>query len=328
MSKVVDYSRLVRDSASLVPVLLETSHKGNSGRIGIFGGSVEFSGAPYFAGISALKTGADLVYVFTASSAAPSIKSYSPELMVLPFLDSDDAATRIRPWLKKLHSILLGPGLGRHDTIYSRVKDVIDTLKTTPTDTGKYRPLVFDADAIHFLTHHQNILKDYPGQVFLTPNTVEFDLLVNVILGHEYEQPTEKLMKQLSKEIGKDVTIVLKGNIDLICDSKMQLVSDTKGSLRRCGGQGDIMSGILATFAAWAALREWADCSPSSSEVSDNILAAYAASFLTRTCSRIAFATHSRSMLATDMIKEIPSVFKSYYDFQFHTHGEDFQNTI
>lgn len=52
------------------------------GRVGVFGGSKDYTGAPFFASISALRVGADLVYVFTAEEAAPALKAYSPELMV------------------------------------------------------------------------------------------------------------------------------------------------------------------------------------------------------------------------------------------------------
>lgn len=48
----------------LVPPLTSDKHKGQAGRIGVFGGSLEYTGAPYFAAISALKVGADLVHVF------------------------------------------------------------------------------------------------------------------------------------------------------------------------------------------------------------------------------------------------------------------------
>lgn len=52
------------------------------GRVGVFGGSEDFTGAPFFASMSALRMGADLAYVFTAKEAAPALKGYSPELMV------------------------------------------------------------------------------------------------------------------------------------------------------------------------------------------------------------------------------------------------------
>lgn len=48
----------------------------------MFGGSEDYTGAPYFASMSALRTGADLAFVFTAEEAAPALKAYSPELMV------------------------------------------------------------------------------------------------------------------------------------------------------------------------------------------------------------------------------------------------------
>ena len=52
------------------------------GRVGVFGGSKDYTGAPFFASMSALRAGADLAYVFTAEEAAPALKAYSPELMV------------------------------------------------------------------------------------------------------------------------------------------------------------------------------------------------------------------------------------------------------
>lgn len=52
------------------------------GRVGIFGGSKDYTGAPFYASIASLRMGADLAYVFTAQEAAPAIKAYSPELMV------------------------------------------------------------------------------------------------------------------------------------------------------------------------------------------------------------------------------------------------------
>ena len=57
-------------------------HTPQLGRVGVFGGSKDYTGAPFYASISSLRMGADLAYVFTAQEAAPAIKTYSPELMV------------------------------------------------------------------------------------------------------------------------------------------------------------------------------------------------------------------------------------------------------
>ena len=69
-----------------IPKMSKTMHKGQNGRISLVGGSREYAGAPFFASMSALRVGADLAYVLTTTDASPVIKSYSPELIVLPIL--------------------------------------------------------------------------------------------------------------------------------------------------------------------------------------------------------------------------------------------------
>ena len=71
---------------TIVPKLTNTMRKGECGRIAVFGGCVLYTGAPYFAAISALKCGADLVHVFCEKAAGSVIKGYSPELIVHPVL--------------------------------------------------------------------------------------------------------------------------------------------------------------------------------------------------------------------------------------------------
>ena len=50
------------------------------------GGSKAYTGAPYFASMTALAMGADLSTVFCSVEAGVAIKSYSPDLMVRPCL--------------------------------------------------------------------------------------------------------------------------------------------------------------------------------------------------------------------------------------------------
>lgn len=76
---IIDLSSHLR---RCVPPLTSSCHKGSSGRVGVLGGSARYTGAPYYAAMAALRTGADLAFVFCAEEAAIPIKSYSPELMV------------------------------------------------------------------------------------------------------------------------------------------------------------------------------------------------------------------------------------------------------
>jgi ATP-dependent NAD(P)H-hydrate dehydratase len=81
-----DVAHLVQQ---VIPPLTVSQHKGSMGRIGVIGGSIDYSGAPYYAAISALKMGADLSWVYCSQAAAVPIKSYSPELIVVPFYEDN-----------------------------------------------------------------------------------------------------------------------------------------------------------------------------------------------------------------------------------------------
>lgn len=92
MTQIFKFSWLDIYSCShiMIPPLLDVMvdhHKGSMGRIGVIGGSMDYTGAPYYSALSSLKLGADLSYVFCSQLASQPIKSYSPELMVTSFYD-------------------------------------------------------------------------------------------------------------------------------------------------------------------------------------------------------------------------------------------------
>ena len=47
------------------------------------------------------------------------------------------------------------------------------------------------------------------------------------------------------------VTVVQKGKRDYISNGERTMVSDIEGGYKRSGGQGDTLTGSLATFLAW-----------------------------------------------------------------------------
>ena len=93
---------------SVVPKLTSDLRKGQCGRVGVFGGCILYTGAPYFAAISALRAGADLVHVMCEREAGQVIKSYSPELIVHPILDTEYALEEIDQWMPRFHAVVLG----------------------------------------------------------------------------------------------------------------------------------------------------------------------------------------------------------------------------
>ena len=301
--------RLLGECKNIIPAMGQEKYKGQAGRVGVIGGSLDYTGAPYFAAISALKVGCDLSHVFCAKEAAPVIKSYSPELIVHPVLDSCNALELIKPWLPRLHSLVIGPGLGRDPQILDKVAKVIEHCRN---ETNDKKPLVIDADGLFLITEKPDIIKSYPHGAILTPNAIEFSRLAKAVLGESLTatpSPDQYNVKMLAEALGENVVVVHKGASDIIAtgDKNFAPVSCTVGgSGRRCGGQGDLLSGSVGTFYSWAIMN-------SCKLFPTGVVAAYAGCSLTRLCNQRAVKKYGRSTLTTDMLNEIHPVFTELY---------------
>ncbi|CDQ73137.1 unnamed protein product [Oncorhynchus mykiss] len=288
---------------NIVPPLTSKKHKGQDGRIGIIGGCQEYTGAPYFAAISALKVGADLSHVFCTKDAAIVIKSYSPELIVHPVLDSPNAVEEIEKWLPRLHSLVVGPGLGRDDKLLKNAKALIEKSKARDI------PIVIDADGLWLVAQQPSVIQGYQKGI-LTPNYMEFTRLYEAM----YHEPLDssdhqRSAMELSVAMG-NLTVVLKGEEDLITDGNKVILCRQEGSGRRCGGQGDLLSGSLGVLAHWA----YASSADMTKSVNPSVVAAFGACSLTRQCNKQAFHKHGRATTTTDMIQEISSAFKKLFE--------------
>ena len=95
-----------------------------------------------------------------------------------------------------------------------------------------------------------DLLKGY-AEAILTPNVVEFERLckaANVEIGKESSE-TQRVEK-LAAALG-GVTIIQKGGKDFISNGETTLVGDVEGGKKRSGGQGDTLTGSIATFLGW-----------------------------------------------------------------------------
>lgn len=81
---------ILKRLASVFPTLDKSDKKGKNGRIGVIGGSFEFTGAPYYSAIAALRVGGDLSHIFCSKFSSAAIKSYSPEIITHPLFISEE----------------------------------------------------------------------------------------------------------------------------------------------------------------------------------------------------------------------------------------------
>ena len=183
---------------------------------------------------------------------------------------SDNVKLELQSLLSRLHVLVVGPGLGRESYMQSYAKTAVSIAK----ERGMY--VVLDADGLYMIGEDISVIKGYRRAV-LTPNVVEFKRLSEQV-GIGPEVPNDERAALISRFLG-GVTVLQKGAKDIITsdttegeadfrESRMEGVDedyqkiqetvevDIEGGLKRCGGQGDILSGCVGTFMAWGRCYE------------------------------------------------------------------------
>ena len=301
-----------------VPELsFRSSYKGSSGRLGVIGGSELYTGAPFYAGMSALRTGADLVTIVCHEDAAIPIKSYSPELMVVPYKhDNLSEVLSTHLLTGRLHGVIIGPGLGRKDSVLVACREfVIQARKDHPS-----MPIIIDADALSLFTQkeHSTILLQHLhnlnthtdtnnntthvcAPIVLTPNAAEYSRLINNF------SSSSSLERSFQ---GLNIILIRKGQFDNIVSYNINGKSITcweEGGLKRSGGIGDILAGCLGSFLAWQnIIRSHSLIDDNGDQPQDaSLMACWMACTIVKQATKQAYQKYYRSMTAPDILPYI-----------------------
>lgn len=335
-----DYRKIV------IPELSTKGYKGCNGKICVVGGSILYSGAPFFSALTTLRIGAELCYVLTTKECAKVLKCYSPDLIVYPFLYNDRTTVgeiemktfeQIATYLsKKIDAAVIGPGLGSMD------QTTIKFLRLIIKEFTKNNViLVFDAESIHFIITNKelfNVIKNYHYSVF-TPNKNEFLKMIQYLLP-ELDINFEKLdihniihYAHILKKHINEANILVKGFYDVFISKHYFFVSFLQdASPKRVGGLGDILAGAVTLFLCWASKLN-GDVSSHLKKVSNqenyetrnlkvneieflNTIAVFNGSFFLKSICKEAFKKKYRGIIASDVIDIIPEVFYELYEIK------------
>lgn len=147
------------------PIPKKDSHKGQNGRLMVIAGGPYF-GAPALASYSALRTGADIVRLFSPESVHAEVSSMTPVLMVTDLPGDRLTTTSVGMLLsnsKDYDAVLIGPGLGTSDDTMEAVREFVSNCDV---------PMVIDADGLTALSGHR-----LSAPAVLTPHRGEFERL-------------------------------------------------------------------------------------------------------------------------------------------------------
>ncbi len=269
----------------LVKKLRKTSsHKGDFGRLLVIGGSKVYSGAPTLVSLAALRTGVDLVYLAAPAKTAYAMSSFSPDLITLKLKGdnlSESNVTELQPYIENVDAVVMGPGLGYHPETSVFVKACVKAVEKA----GK--PLLLDADGLKAFAEFKYTLRI---PLVLTPHTGEYITLVGRKLPENLEARVAEVRK-LATEL--NATILLKGSVDVVCDSDRTKLNFTGNPGMTVGGTGDVLSGIVGALLA---------------QKSDAFEAAVAGAFVNGAAGDFVTNEIGCHLLASDLLEQIPRV--------------------
>jgi NAD(P)H-hydrate epimerase len=293
----------------ILPPRLVASKKGDNGIVLIVGGSGIYHGAPLLSTLAALRSGVDLVYTAVPKPNVAPLRSFSPNVIALPFandrftIGSAKQLLKILP--KKPDVVAIGMGMAKE----KKPESLIYMIKELKKMGAK---LLLDASALI-----PEILESISGtNTIVTPHFGEYKRLFQK--EENYKDITEmtttvNLKEQtlnvynLAKKYG--ITIILKGYNNIICNGSQpqkqqeQKKNEAIAVIRRTtpamtvGGCGDVLSGVVAGLLT---------------KMQDNFSASIAGVYLCGIAGSLAYQRVGLHMVATDLIEELPNAMKPF----------------
>lgn len=257
------------------------SRKGQNGRVLVVGGSRQYFGSPALVALSALRTGADLVYLLVPEYIAPTVASYSPDLIVWGYNGeylNKGAMDLFFELREKTDAMVIGNGITKNPDVLKVAEKMIREYK---------KPCVIDADAI--------VAGGYGiKNAVYTPHVKEFERISGRALPEDFDA-RKSAVKSIAEVLAS--AVLLKGKIDIASDGKTALLNKTGNAGMTCGGTGDTLAGVCGALLAQG-----------NSALNSAICAAY----INGAAGDLAYKKFGNSLIASDIVNEIPNVMKKY----------------
>ena len=276
----------------ILPQRKPETHKGNYGRLLNISGSRNMSGAALLSTMSALRSGAGLVTLASVDKVIDASAGRIPEATYLRLPETEAgeiAAGSVRELVAALlrsSACLIGCGMGCSENTVLLLRAVLENSTC---------PVIIDADGINCLSRDINMIRTANVPLVLTPHMGEMARLLKCSVA---EIAADRFRKARDFAVQWGVTLVLKDAVTVIAAPHGALFLNTAGNPGMArGGSGDVLAGMIASFAAQG-------ISPES--------AAIAGVHLHSLCGDRAAAKLSQyGMLPSDIIGELPLLFQS-----------------
>jgi ADP-dependent NAD(P)H-hydrate dehydratase / NAD(P)H-hydrate epimerase len=266
------------------------SHKGQNGKLMVIGGSHLFHAASLWA-LQIASRVVDMVFYSSVPENNKIVEELKKEFRNGIIVRRDD----IESYIDESEAVLIGPGMLRTEVKNSKLKvqslEDINSLEDEGEQSywltkyllEKYpqKKWIIDAGALQMI--EPDWLIPLNGNVIITPHPIEFERVFKVTA-------TEETVSEMATKY--NVTILLKGEKDIICSSKKCVAIGGGNAGMTKGGTGDVLAGLVAALAT----------------KNDLWLSATAGSFFNKKAGESLFEKVGYYFNSSDLADEIPHV--------------------
>lgn len=267
----------------------DNSNKGTNGTLSVIAGSELYRGAAALAASAALRCGVGIVRLVSVEQVIAAVAARTPECVFLPVrsrngtMSADDFASKLAA-LDRSRAVLVGCGM----TDSAETERIVSML----INDGTYR-LIIDADGLNSIKHCPEILKTAAQPPVITPHVGEMARLTGFDIA-AIKADREGTAADFSRKY--NCVTVLKDSKTVISSPDGELfVCDRPNAGLAKGGSGDVLAGMIASFAAQGY------------DAIDAAVCGTALHSLAAEAARDRLTEYS--MLPSDIIPEIPEVF-------------------
>ena len=252
-------------------------HKYSRGRVVVYGGQKEFTGATILSTQAALRTGVGSAKIICSKDTLQIYSLKFPSALKTEIND----IYRLEKFLKKekITSVLIGPGSGSNNKVKEITKLILKKIKYVVLDADALTCFKGDLKSLYSLLDKNKII---------TPHLGEFQKIFPKIKNN-----LNNIDKAISAVKLIKSNIILKGPSTIIaCYNKKIVINDHASSELAVIGSGDVLSGMIVSLLGEKKMNPF--------------LAGCAAAWLHGDIAK----NHGKGLIAEDLVQGIPAALK------------------
>ena len=254
-----------------------SDHKYSRGRVVVYGGQKEFTGATILSTQAALRTGVGSAKIICSKDTLQIYSLKFPSVLKTEIND----IYRLEKFLKKekITSVLIGPGSGSNNKVKEITKLILKKVKYVVLDADALTCFKGDLKSLYSLLDKNKIITPHLGEFHKI-----FPKIKNNLNNIDKAISAVKLIKS---------NIILKGPSTIIaCYNKKIVINDHASSELAVIGSGDVLSGMIVSLLGEKKMNPF--------------LAGCAATWLHGDIAK----NHGKGLIAEDLVQGIPAALK------------------